>query len=50
MINSQSLVKRLKDIGKESCKGDMRKGGWDITCLHIFSVTCYTFEILREET
>ena len=54
-------VENLKDdfpkYGKESgvyqegyLEGIYDKGGWEITCLQIFSVTCDAFEILREET
>ena len=35
-----SLGKSMEDIGRESWKGDMIGGGWEITCLHIFSVIC----------
>ena len=38
-----SLGKIQEDIGKDSWKGDIRRGGWYIPCLHIFSVTCATF-------
>ena len=32
---SLSLGKSLEDIGEDICKGDMRRGGRDITCSHI---------------
>ena len=44
-MNLISLGKSQEEIGKESRKGDMRRGGLEITCLQIFSVICATFEI-----
>ena len=44
-MNYPSLGKSLEDIGKVSWEVDMRRGGWVITCLHIFSMICAIFEI-----
>ena len=44
-MTSLSLVKSIKDIGKDSLKGDMRRGGHEIPCFHNFGVIFATFEI-----
>ena len=45
-----SLGNIMEEIGKYSWKGDMRRGGQEITFSQVFNVICATFEILKEET